>query len=134
MYSYFTSPHVVLEYRFKEHSCGLSSSFPSVQPREEPVQGETAPQQSRSSKGTSSGRKRECLILWLNKQTHQAQSQIGKLGPSEPGVCQPCTPCWYCYSSICDILLSSLFSPTVSSSSPNALKAECGVIAFSTIY
>lgn len=46
-----SSPHVVLGYRFKEHSCGVSRSFPLVLPREELVRGETAPQQSRSSKG-----------------------------------------------------------------------------------
>lgn len=123
---------MVLEYRFKEHSCSVSSAFPLVLPREEPVQGETAPQQSRSSKGTSLGRKRECLILWLNKQIHQAQSQIGKPGPCEPAVRQPCTS--RCYSPVYDILLSPLFSTTVSSTSPNALKAECGAVAFFPIY
>lgn len=57
-----SSPHVALEYRFKEHSRGLSSSFPLGLQTGVTVQGEATPQQSSSSKGTSSGRKRERLI------------------------------------------------------------------------
>lgn len=61
-------PHVVLEYRFKEHSCGVSRSFPLVLPREELVRGETAPQQSRSSKGLlRAGRGNVWYCGWINR-------------------------------------------------------------------
>lgn len=123
-----SSPHVVLEYRFKEHSCGVSSSFPLVLPREELVWGETAPQQSRSSKGLlQAGRGNVWYGGWINRLVKlRASLESQALWVR---ICQPCTA--HCYGSIRNVLsLSSL--PLHSTKCLST--AERGTIPFFTVY